>query len=392
MQQAVLEIAKLNVRFATSDGPVEAVKGMNVRVGRGETVAIVGESGSGKSQAMMAVLGLLAANGTANGSVRLDGEEILGISERQLNRFRGRKITMIFQEPMTSLDPLFPVGAQLVEVLRAHAGLNRKAARRRAIDLLRLVEIQEPERRIRSYPHELSGGQRQRVMIAMAICNQPDVLIADEPTTALDVTIQAQILDLLAALQSRFGMAIVFITHDLGIVRRFADRVYVMRAGEIVESGPTIVVMENPSQPYTRMLIESEPAGHKPPVAADAPLELAARGLSVTFRTGGGLFKRSHKLRAVDGVDFDLRRGETLGIVGESGSGKSTLGRAILRLVPAAGTVLFENLALNGLSPVALRPLRQSLQIVFQDPFGSLSPRMTVGDIVSEGLLVHDRG
>jgi oligopeptide transport system ATP-binding protein len=389
MKQAVLEITGLNVEFSTSDGPVEAVKGMNVRVERGETIAIVGESGSGKSQAMMAVLGLLAANGKASGSVRLDGEEILGLCERQLNRVRGRKITMIFQEPMTSLDPLFPVGAQLVEVLRVHAGLDRKAARLRAVELLRLVEIQEPERRIRSYPHELSGGQRQRIMIAMAICNKPDVIIADEPTTALDVTIQAQILELLAGFQSRFGMAIVFITHNLGIVRRFAGRLYVMRAGEIVESGPTMAVMENPSQSYTQMLIESEPAGHKPPVAIDAPIELSARGLSVTFRTRGGLFKPAHELRAVDGVDLDLRRGETLGIVGESGSGKSTLGRAILRLVPAAGTVLFEDRALDGLSPSALRPLRRSLQIVFQDPFGALSPRMTVGDIVSEGLLVH---
>jgi oligopeptide transport system ATP-binding protein len=388
-ERPVLDLAGLSVTFATPDGPVEAVKRISLSVDRGETIAIVGESGSGKSQAMMAVLGLLAANGRASGSVRLDGEEILGLSPGRLNDVRGRKIAMIFQEPMTSLDPLFPVGSQIVEILRHRKGLSRKAADLRTTELLRLVEIQEPERRMGSYPHELSGGQRQRVMIAMAIANQPDVIIADEPTTALDVTIQAQILDLLADLQSRFGMAIVFITHNLGIVRRFAKRLYVMRRGEIVEAGATQKVMEEPSQAYTRMLIESEPAGRKSKVAADAPMVLMARGLSVVFRTEGGLFKPAHELRAVDGVDLDLRRGETLGIVGESGSGKSTLGRAILRLVPSDGALVFEGLALQTLAPMALRRLRQSLQIVFQDPFGALSPRMTVGEIVSEGLLVH---
>ena len=388
-QAPVLDIAGLRVTFATPDGDVEAVKGIAIRVGRGETVAVVGESGSGKSQAMMAALGLLAANGRAEGSVRLEGREILNLPERELNKVRGARVTMIFQEPMTSLDPLFRVGQQLCEPLQFHARLSGGAARARALELLTLVGIPEPERRLGSYPHELSGGQRQRVMIAMAIANNPALLVADEPTTALDVTVQAQILELLAGLKARLGMAIVFITHDLGIVRRFADRVYVMRRGEVVETGAAAAVFAAPSHPYTKMLIEAEPTGRKPPAAADAPAVLEALNMRVTFRLPGGMFKGPHMIKAVDDVSLSLRRGQTLGVVGESGSGKSTLGRAVLRLVPASGTVRFEDRSLDGLGREAMRPLRKSLQLVFQDPFGSLSPRMSVGEIVTEGLLVH---
>ena len=386
----VLDIRGLKVTFATPDGDVEAVRGLDLSVARGETVAVVGESGSGKSQTMMAALGLLATNGRTSGSVKLEGEEILGLSTRALDRVRGRRVTMIFQEPMTSLDPLFPIGDQLAEPLIVHGGLSRSAAKARALELLRLVGIPEPERRIVSYPHELSGGQRQRVMIAMAISNNPALLVADEPTTALDVTVQAQILALLADLKTRLGMAIVFITHDLGIVRRFADRVYVMRRGEVVEQGETQRILESPQHDYTKMLLSAEPTGTKAPPAADAPVVVEARDVDVTFKLPSGMFKPAHQVRAVRGVSVELRRGQTLGVVGESGSGKSTLGRAILRLVPAAGTIRFEDRNLQPLDRAAMRPLRRSMQLVFQDPFGSLSPRMSVGDIITEGLLVHE--
>ena len=387
--QSILDITSLTVNFSTPDGVVEAVKGIDIKVARGETVAIVGESGSGKSQAMMACLGLLAANGAATGSVKLEGREILNLRERDLNRVRGARVTMIFQEPMTSLDPLFRIGRQLSEPLRHHAGLSAKAARARALELLTLVGIPEPERRLNSYPHELSGGQRQRVMIAMAISNNPAVLVADEPTTALDVTVQAQILELLADLKSRLGMAIVFITHDLGIVRRFADRVYVMRKGEVVETGAAAEIFSTPGHPYTKMLIEAEPQGRKPAVALSEPVVLDAQNMRVTFQLPGGIFKKPHAVKAVDDVSLTLRRGQTLGVVGESGSGKSTLGRAVLKLLPASGIIRFEDRDLAGLDRQAMRPMRKSLQLVFQDPFGSLSPRMSIGEIITEGLLVH---
>ncbi len=370
---------------------MQAVKGVNIDVAAGETVAIVGESGSGKSQTMMSVMGLLASNGFAEGSVRYRGEELIGLSPDALNHYRGSKLTMIFQEPMTSLDPLYRIGSQLALPLTVHGGLSKAAARKRAIELLDLVRIPEPERRLGSYPHELSGGQRQRVMIAMALANHPDVLIADEPTTALDVTVQARILDLLADLKSRLGMSIVFITHDLGVVRRFADRTYVMKSGEVVESGATQDLFSSPQHPYTRMLIDAEPHGRKEPPPAKAPMVLDARNIEVVFQLKGGFFDRTkHTLRAVDGVSLSVHAGETVGIVGESGSGKSTLGRAILRLQPAAGFLRFEDRNLMPLDRAAMRPLRRELQVVFQDPFGSLSPRMTAGEIVTEGLLVHE--
>ncbi|MFL5207905.1 MAG: ABC transporter ATP-binding protein [Microvirga sp.] len=387
----LLSLRGLDVRFRTGDGVLHAVKGLDLDVGPGETVAIVGESGSGKSQTAHAVMGLLSANGWAEGSVRYRGAELIGLAPAALNRIRGAKIAMIFQEPMTSLDPLYRVGDQIALPLIAHRGLSRRQARTRAVELLDLVRIADPKRRLASYPHELSGGQRQRVMIAMAIANDPDLLIADEATTALDVTVQARILALLADLKSRLGMAMVFITHDLGIVRCLASRTYVMRDGEVVESGETPEIFARPRHADTRRLIEAEPRGRKAPPAPDAPVVLEARDMRVTFALRGGLFGRGrHAIRAVDGVDLSVRAGETVGVVGESGSGKSTLGRAVLKLVPAAGLVRFEDRSLAPLDRAAMRPLRRRLQIVFQDPYGSLSPRMTAGEIVTEGLLVHE--
>ena len=389
--EPILTIETLDVRFRTPDGEVHAVRGVDMEVAAGETAAVVGESGSGKSQIMLAAMGLLAANGRASGSVRYRGTEILGLPPRALNRFRGVKISMIFQEPMTSLDPLYRIGRQIAEPLIHHRGMTGAEARPRVLELLKLVGIPEAERRLRAYPHELSGGQRQRVMIAMALANDPDILIADEPTTALDVTIQAQILELLAALQARFGMAILFITHDLGIVRRFADRVYVMHEGRVVEHGPTAGIFEQPREDYTKMLLAAEPEGSKAPVPQGAATLLQGDDLHVTFATKGGLFGRQASvLKAVDGVSVHLHEGQTIGIVGESGSGKTTLGRALLRLLPSRGRIRFAGRDIHDWNRRQMRPLRRELQLVFQDPYGSLSPRMTVGEIVSEGLLVHE--
>jgi oligopeptide transport system ATP-binding protein len=393
MAEPILSMRGLDVRFSLTDGEVHAVKGIDLDVMPRETVAIVGESGSGKSQAVMAAMGLIASNGRASGSVRYRGQELIGLPHRRLNRIRGAKITMIFQEPMTSLDPLYRVGDQIAEPLIRHGGLDRKKARERVVELLRLVQIPRPESRVDSYPHELSGGQRQRVMIAMALANDPDILIADEPTTALDVTIQAQILELLKDLQKRLGMAIVFITHDLGIVRRFADRVYVMRNGVVVEEGPVKRIFAQPSHDYTKMLLAAEPEGRKLPVPEDAPALLHAGNVRVVFHIGGGWFgSDAYELRAVDGVSLSLHEGQTIGIVGESGSGKSTLGRALLRLLPCEGDIRFEGQDLMAVDLRKARLLRRELQVVFQDPYGSLSPRLTVGQIVTEGLLVHEPG
>jgi oligopeptide transport system ATP-binding protein len=389
----VLRVRDLDVRFLLRDGDVHAVRRVNLDVARGETVALVGESGSGKSQTVMAVMGLLASNGVVTGSASYRGTELIGLRQAELNRIRGAKITMIFQEPMTSLDPLYRVGDQLAEPLIEHAGMSKRAARERAIELLRLVQIQQPERRIDAYPHELSGGQRQRVMIAMALANDPDILIADEPTTALDVTIQAQILALLKRLQARLGMAIIFITHDLNIVRRFAERVFVMRSGEVVEEGPVAEIFSAPRHEYTKLLLAAEPRGTKEPIPDSALPLLEAGNVKVTFRIGGGFFRgASFELVAVNGVSLALHAGQTIGIVGESGSGKSTLGRALLRLLPSEGSIRFEGKDLRSLDLHKERWLRRELQIVFQDPYGSLSPRLTVGQIITEGLLVHEPG
>ncbi|BBE70605.1 ABC transporter ATP-binding protein [Oharaeibacter diazotrophicus] len=391
MAETVLDIRGLDVRFATPGGEVHAVRGVDIAVAAGETLAVVGESGSGKSQTMMALMGLLAANGRVAGSAKYRGRELVGLSPRALNGIRGSKITMIFQEPMTSLDPLYRVGDQIMEPLRHHKGLSAAAARKRAIELLALVKVPDPERRVDSFPHEMSGGQRQRVMIAMALACDPDILIADEPTTALDVTIQAQILDLLADLKRRIGLSIVFITHDLGIVRRFADRVVVMRRGEVVETGPVAAIFAAPKHDYTKMLLAAEPTGRKAPPAPDAPVLLEGRNVKVSFQLGGGLFAGPPvELKAVDGVTLRLRRGQTIGVVGESGSGKSTLGRALLRLNHGTGLIRFADHDISTADRARMRGLRRELQLVFQDPFGSLSPRMTAGQIVTEGLLVHE--
>ncbi|MGB9143377.1 MAG: ABC transporter ATP-binding protein, partial [Aestuariivirga sp.] len=391
MENSILSLKNIKVNFATLDGIVEAVKGVSLDVRAGETVAIVGESGSGKSQLMMGAMGLLASNGTIEGVADYRGTNLVGLPKAQLNTIRGKKITMIFQEPMTSLDPLYTIGNQLIEPIMHHQKIGAVEAKARAIDMLKLVKIQEPERRMGSYPHEMSGGQRQRVMIAMALANNPDLLIADEPTTALDVTIQAEILELMAGLQKRLGMGMIFITHDLNIVRRIAGRVVVMRYGEVVEEGDTKTIFANPKHPYTRALLEAEPTGRKAPPAAKAPKILDGTNVSVTFEIGGGFLAGPPiELRAVDHVSVVLKQGQTIGIVGESGSGKSTLARALLRLLPSEGAISFEGKDIAKLNKEEMRPLRKQIQIVFQDPFGSLSPRMTVGQIVTEGLLVHE--
>jgi ABC-type microcin C transport system duplicated ATPase subunit YejF len=387
----VLSLKNIKVGFATLDGAVEAVKGASLDVMPGETVAIVGESGSGKSQMMMAVMGLLASNGRASGEAIFDGKNLIGMPKGQLNGLRGRKVTMIFQEPMTSLDPLYTIGAQLIEPIVQHQGIGLDAARKRAIEMLQLVKVPEAERRLKSYPHELSGGQRQRVMIAMALANNPELLIADEPTTALDVTIQAEILELMSGLQKRLGMAMVFITHDLNIVKRIANRVVVMRRGEIVEQGLTKDIFAKPKHEYTKALLDAEPSGRKAPASANAPVILSGTDMRVTFKLGGGFMAPpAFEIKAVDRVSVSLRQGQTIGIVGESGSGKSTLARALLRLLPSEGAITFEGRNIQGLDREAMRPLRSEMQVVLQDPFGSLSPRMTAGQIVTEGLLVHE--
>jgi ABC-type microcin C transport system duplicated ATPase subunit YejF len=391
MTKLLLSVENIHVDFQTADGVVNAVKGANFSVSAGETIAIVGESGSGKSQSMMAAMGLLASNGRATGKALYNGQNLLTMSKAELNTVRGRKITMIFQEPMTSLDPLYTIGDQLIEPIIRHSKLNRKDAKVRALEMLGLVKIKDPERRMCSYPHELSGGQRQRIMIAMALANKPDLLIADEPTTALDVTIQAEVLDILSDLQKRFGMGMVFISHDLGIVKRIASRVYVMRKGEVVEEGETKLLFANPKHDYTKALLAAEPTGRKAPPVKNAPLVLTGHNIQVTFKLGGGFMSGpAVELKAVDCVSVALKQGQTIGIVGESGSGKSTLARALLRLVNSTGQVKLFDQDITHLSRADMRPLRKEMQVVFQDPFGSLSPRLTAGEIVTEGLLVHD--
>ena len=391
----LLEVKDLSVNFGTGDKAVRAVRGVSFDIRRGETVALVGESGSGKSVTALSVLQLLAypAASHPTGSIRFQGKELVGASTRDLLSVRGNRISMIFQEPMTSLNPLHTIERQVNEVLILHKGLSREAARKRTLELLEQVGIPDAANRLDAYPHQLSGGQRQRVMIAMALANEPDLLIADEPTTALDVTIQAQILKLLKSLQARYGMALLFITHDLGIVRKMADRVCVMTKGQIVEQGPVAEVFDRPRHSYTQHLLSAEPKGR--PAAADpaAPEILRLDDLKVHFPIRRGVMRRTvGHVKAVDGVSLALREGHTIGLVGESGSGKTTLGLALLRLERSKGGIRFDGRELQGLGQRELRPMRREMQIVFQDPFSSLSPRMSVGEIVGEGLEVHGIG
>ncbi len=391
----LLEVENLSVNFRVEDRVIEAVKGACFTLDKGETLALVGESGSGKTVTALSILKLLPYPKAWHpaGTIRLGGIEVLSADEATLRQIRGNRVGIVFQEPMTSLNPLHTVERQISEVLQLHRGMRREEARARALELLRLVGIDDAERRLDAYPHQLSGGQRQRVMIAMAIANEPDLLIADEPTTALDVTIQAQILKLIKELQQRLGMAVLIITHDLTIVRRIADRVCVMKDGEIVEQGATARIFDAPRHPYTRELLAAEPKGEPLRPRDGAPVVLEARGLKVHFPIQRGFLKRTVGwIRAVDGVDLALREGETLGVVGESGSGKTTLGLALLRLIASRGDIVFQGRNIQGWSWRQMRPLRREMQIVFQDPYGSLSPRMSVGEIVEEGLKVHRIG
>ena len=390
----LLEITDLSVGFGPTGRESLAVESASLRLERGRTLGLVGESGSGKSVTALAIVRLLAPGAKIlGGSIRFQGRELLGADESVLRAIRGARIAMVFQEPMTSLNPLHRIEKQIGEILEIHGMFSREERRKRTLDLLREVGLQNAEQRLDAFPHELSGGQRQRVMIAMALANRPDLLIADEPTTALDVTVQAQILKLLRDLQARYGMAILFITHDLGIVRRMADDVAVMKQGRVVETGATEQVFAAPRHEYTKMLIAAEPKGAAPAADPDAPEVLATRDLRVWFPIKKGFFRRAAAyVKAVDGVSLALRKGQTLALVGESGSGKTTLGLALLRLIRSEGPILYLGQNIDGFSTRQMRPLRKDLQIVFQDPYGSLSPRMSVAEIVEEGLLIQDKG
>ncbi|MER8485499.1 ABC transporter ATP-binding protein [Mesorhizobium sp. M1322] len=389
----LLSVRDLSVAFAQEGRQSMAVDHISFDIAKGETVALVGESGSGKSVTALSVLKLLPypAASHPSGKILFQGADLLATDEKALRRVRGNKITMIFQEPMTSLNPLHTIEQQIVEVLTLHQGLGDRQAKARTLELLNEVGIREPEKRLDAYPHQLSGGQRQRVMIAMALANEPELLIADEPTTALDVTVQAQILELLAELKSRKGMSMLFITHDLGIVRKIADRVCVMTKGKIVETGPTKEIFANPQHTYTRHLLAAEPKGKPPAANAAAKPVMTGQDVKVWFPIKKGFFRRTvDNVKAVDGIDVTVRAGQTLGVVGESGSGKTTLGLALARMISSTGTIQFNGRDINELSFNAMRPLRRELQIVFQDPFGSLSPRMSVSEIIEEGLKIHE--
>ncbi len=395
--QAIIDARNIAVTFKVEHGTVEAVKDISFQLYRGETIAIVGESGSGKSVTARTIMGLLTkrASVSKTATVRFNGDDILKFSSRQRRALRGNRISMIFQEPMSSLNPIYTIGSQIVEAIRVHSKLSRKQAEARALDLLRQVQIPEPEARLKQYPHQLSGGQRQRVMIAMALSNDPDVLIADEPTTALDVTVQAQILNLIRDLQKKRGMAVVLITHDLTIVKQFSDYVYVMQHGEMREHNTTERLFAAPKHSYTRKLLASEPHGTAKPLPENSGVLLTAYGVRVSFMMRyGGLFKPELKeLVAVDDLGLTLKRHETLGIVGESGSGKTTFGQSLLRLnEPVAGEVIFDGERVDGRSRSQMRPLRSRMQVVFQDPFASLNPRMTIGQIIEEGLVINGLG
>lgn len=389
--EILIDVRGLKVSFRSGQTDTLAVKGISFHIGKGETVALVGESGSGKSVSALSIMKLLPypAASHPGGEILFEGSDLIKASEREMQKVRGNRISIIFQEPMTSLNPLHTIEKQVGEVLKVHRGLDDGEVRTRVVELLRRVGIRDPQSRLGDYPHQLSGGQRQRVMIAMALANEPDLLIADEPTTALDVTIQAQILELLAELKKEFGLSMLLITHDLGIVRRMADRVYVMRQGEIVEEGPTETLFVTPQHPYTKHLIESEPKGRATPAVAAAPVLVEADNLKVWFPIKRGLLRRTvDYIKAVDGVSLKLREGGTLGVVGESGSGKTTLGLALLRLISSEGPIVYSGRRIDGLNSKDMRPLRKEMQIVFQDPYGSLSPRLSVSQIIEEGLQI----
>ena len=391
----LLSVEDLQVAFFQGGKTQIAVDGVSFSIAKGETLALVGESGSGKSVSALSILKLLPYPQASHpgGAIRFAGRDLLAEDNKQLRTVRGNKISMIFQEPMSSLNPLHTIERQIGEVLKVHRGMREGPARTRTLELMRQVGIRDPEKRLGAYPHQLSGGQRQRVMIAMALANEPDLLIADEPTTALDVTVQAQILELLKKLQVEREMGLLFITHDLGIVRKIADRVCVMYRGKIVETGPTKRIFEAPEHDYTKHLLAAEPKGRPPATNSKAALVMEAKDLKVWFPIKTGFFRRTtDHVKAVDGIDLSVRAGQTVGVVGESGSGKTTLGLALCRMISSQGEIRFEGDRIDERSFKAMKPLREKLQIVFQDPFGSLSPRMPIADIVSEGLEIHEKG
>ncbi|MFA7305867.1 MAG: ABC transporter ATP-binding protein [Hyphomicrobium sp.] len=388
----LVDVRNLSVAFGDGADATRVVNGVSFHIDTSEIVALVGESGSGKTVSAMSILQLLPASASyPTGEILFEGKDILKANEAQLRAIRGKRISIIFQEPMTTLNPLHTIEVQVGEIIKLHQKLSDNDTRTRVVELLTKVGIRDAEKRLSAYPHQLSGGQRQRVMIAIALANQPDILIADEPTTALDVTIQAQILELLKALQKEMGMAMLLITHDLGIVRRMAERVYVMKNGEIVETGNTEDVFTAPKHPYTRHLIEAEPKGEPPAVDASRPVVVEADNLKVWFPIKRGWLQRTvDYVKAVDGLSMKVRAGETLGVVGESGSGKTTLGLALLRLLSSEGPIAYVGKRIDGLNNKQMRPLRKEMQIVFQDPYGSLSPRLTIEQIIEEGLLIQN--
>ena len=392
MLAPLLSVKNLSVDFSQGEYITHAVRRASLHINKGETLALVGESGSGKSVTAHSILRLLPDSAShPEGNIEFEGQDLLNFSTKNIRAIRGNKVGMIFQEPMSSLNPLHTIEKQISEVLFVHQGLSTKQTHERTLELLEMVEIQNAKKRLGAFPHELSGGQRQRVMIAMAIANKPDLLIADEPTTALDVTVQAQVLQLLRQLQKQFNMAILLITHDLGIVRHHADRVAVMTQGEIVETNMTETIFVEPQHAYTKQLIESEPSGEPVPISASAPLYVSVNDLKVWFPIKKGILKRTvDHVKAVDGVSFEIRKGRSLGVVGESGSGKSTLALALLRLIKSEGSIEFGDVSLNSLNQQQITPIRKEMQIVFQDPYGSLSPRMNVEQIVAEGLEIHN--
>jgi microcin C transport system ATP-binding protein len=394
-QSNLIRVRDLSVDFTAAGEVNHAVKHVSFNIKKGETVALVGESGSGKTVSALSILRLLPypAASHPTGEIYFHGRNLLKLDESEMREMRGARISIIFQEPTTSLNPLQTIDRQVGEVLRVHRGMDQAGERRRVLELLTRVGLREPEKRMSAYPHQLSGGQRQRVMIAMALANEPELLIADEPTTALDVTIQAQLLELLKELQEEMGMAMLLITHDLGIVRKMAERVYVMNQGEVVENGPTEDIFERPQNAYTQHLLSAEPKGEPPKADPSAPVVLETENLKVWFPIKRGLMRKTvDHIKAVDGVSLKVRAGQTLGVVGESGSGKTTLGLALLRLISSDGPIVYMGQHIEGFDSKQMRPLRRDLQIVFQDPYGSLSPRLSVGQIIEEGLTIQEPG